>query len=221
MSQVEELAALVSPNWRMDKEPDPEAPKPLPFYPSQKHLTKNWKAEQSLTEQDVVAIALARRQAEDAGVISSEIGKYMLPIAMVEGWGSGMGVKGDNAFYASQRFKSAINKMGLEENKDYVTSNIPGKGQHIIPREGRGNGPRWAAAILGEKAAVARGRGKSTPEDVVKAYNGKGKAKEEFYGALIPADVDVYLGKVKEAHDLILHPKNYGIAQRFAKEYGR
>ncbi len=193
---------------------EPQPPKSLPFYPSDRHIKYNQAPEKSLTYDDVEAIAKARRQAEEAGVLTPELGEHLLPIAMTEGWGGKMGVVGGGkGFYASQRFRSALDKMGLEEGKDYSSYFMKGE-KYISPIEGS---PAMAAVILGEKAKLKQAGG--TLEGAVKSYNGKGKAMEEYDGKLVPADVDVYWKKVSEAARLLQHPLNAGLVKHFNSVY--
>ena len=200
-------------------EPPPERPAKtvLPFYPSERHIKYNQAPEKSLTTDTVESIAKARRLAEETGVLTPELGEHLLPIAMTEGWGAGMGIKGDNAFYASRRLKDSLAKMGLEDGTDYTTSYVKGE-PHISPIPTDDNGPRLAAVILGEKSKL---KGIKTVEDAVKRYNGKGKAMEEYYGATVPADVNVYWKKVSESKRLLDHPINAPLRKHFSSVYGK
>ena len=187
---------------------------PIPFHPSEKSLRQA--PEKSLTAEHISTIAKARRLAEEKGVLTPELGDHLLPMAMTEGWGPTMGVRTDNAFYASPRFKKSLEHMGMQDEKDYFTTYIRGE-PHVIPRPNSANGPSWAAAILGEKAKL---QGVRTPEDAVKRYNGKGKAMENADGELVPADVDVYWKKVQEARRLLTHEKNAPFYEHYMKAYG-
>ena len=188
---------------------------PVPYYPAMKYVDKGWPAEQKLTQEGLSSIAAARRQAEAGGVLSPELGDMLLPIAMTEGWGQGMGVKDTNAFYASPRFKESLRVMKLEEGRDYQTTYVKGA-KHFIPMPTDENGPRLAAAILGEKAKL---KGVKTVEDAIKRYNGKGKATEDYYGETVPADVNVYWKKVSEAKKMLAHPHNAALVKHYDTAY--
>lgn len=192
----------------------------IPYVPQERYVKYGLAPEMKLKASEIEEIARVRRQAEETGVLTPELGEQLLPIAMTEGWGLGMGVKGGNKFYASRRFKDALDKMGLEEEKDYMPLMI-GKDKHyeLLPEDS--NAPRLAAVILGEKAAIAKAKGLHGIEHAVKGYNGSGKATEMWRGQAIPADVDVYWKKVTEAAKLLTHPLNERLRRHFEKEYGK
>jgi hypothetical protein len=196
-------------------------PPPVPFYPSQRHVALDWEPEKSISTDALTKIADAQKRAEKTGVLTPELGKHLLPIAMVEGWGEGMGVKDTNAFYASRRFVDSLSKMGLEEGVDYTKTLVKGE-PHIIPNPRGGNAPALAAAILGEKAKL---KGVSTVADAIKRYNGKGKAVEEEGNpgdpdyTRTPADVNVYWKKVQEAKRMLEHPANAPFVEAFNRRY--
>lgn len=202
---------------------EPELPPPVPFYPSARHIERDWAPEKSIDEISLTKIADARRLAEKTGVLTPELGAHLLPMAMVEGWGEGMGVKDTNAFYASRRFQSALDKMGLKEGADYNKTLINGE-PHIMPYPKGGNGPALAAVILGEKAKL---RGDPSIEGAIKRYNGAGKAIEEegnpgdLHYTRTPADVNVYWKKVQEAKRMLEHPSNAPFVAAFNARYGK
>lgn len=206
------------PSWGVAAEnPDVEDDVTLPFHPSDLSLRQD--PEKTLNTRDVADIARARRQAESYGIITPELGEYLLPMAMIEGWGSTMGVKNDNSFYASTRFKKMTEQMGLKKDQDYTLTKIKGE-PRISPIVTKENGPRWAATVLGEKSRL---KGVVTPEDAVKRYNGKGTATEYvgYDDTPVPADVSVYWKKIQKAQELLEHPKNSSIFNHFNNEYGR
>lgn len=210
-----------SPQQPLPEAPvSPQEPRQLPFYPSERYIKYNRAPETSLTDQHVSAIAKAAKMAENTGTLSPELSKYLLPIAMTEGWGGNMGVlqSDKNAFYASKRFQRFAENMGLKEGDDLTPIYVKGE-KHYVPNQNAENGPRLAAAILAEKAAQARQRGDSSVDTAIMRYNGKGKATEEYYGELVPADTAVYLRKVKEAERLLQHPVNADIWGHYQKEY--
>jgi hypothetical protein len=129
-----------------------------------------------------------------------------------------MGVKNDNAFYASTRFKKMTEQMGLKKDKDYTLTKIKGE-PHISPIVTKENGPRWAATVLGEKSRL---KGVVTTEDAVKRYNGQGTATEYvgYDDTPVPANVNVYLKKVQKAKELLEHPKNSALSNHFNSQYG-
>lgn len=216
----ESLTGKATPQAAASVPEEAPPPKPLPFYPSRRYIEKGQTPETSLTEDAVTSIAQARKLAETSGVLSPDLGAMLLPIAMTEGWGTGMGVKSgeENSFYASPRFKAALKNMGLEEYKDVTPIVIRGE-KHYIPEPRSGNEAKMAAVILGEKAAVARARGDTTIEGAVKRYNGKGSSWERYYGANVPANVNTYWKKVQEAHQLLEHPMNAPFVSHFNSIY--
>ena len=206
------------PSWGVAAgSPSIEDDATLSFHPSD--LSLKQAPEKSLTAKEVTSIASARRLAESQGVLTPELGEYLLPLAMIEGWGPTMGVRNDNAFYASTRFKKMMGQMGLKK-EDYTLTKIKGE-PHIYPIVTTENGPRWAATVLGEKSRL---KGVVTTEDAVKRYNGKGTATE-YMGydntEPVPANVGVYWKKIQKAQELLEHPKNSSIYNHFNSEYGR
>jgi hypothetical protein len=193
---------------RAPQEQAVEAPSPaVPFYPNARYLQKKWAPEQSLTLQDLSAIARASQTAGEQGVLSKELLEYVLPIAMVEGRGAGMGVLMDQPRYASRRFTETLQKMGLQEGEDY--EKISHRGEPHYRFLGDGYDPRRALAVLAEKAAVAQAKGSTRPEDVVKLYNGRGRAVEELgNGRWQQADVNTYWSKVQAALHALAFPEN-------------
>ena len=204
---------------------DPSAP--IPFHPSQKSLTQA--PEMSLTGMDISRIAAAQKRAVERGVLSPELAKYMLSMAMVEGHSDRLGVRVGNemeidpnvGFYASRRFKNSLSEMGLEEGKDYFTYQAKDKSQkmqnYIQPLEGS---PAMSAAILGEKAKLKAAGG--TVEGALKTYNGKGKAIENVpNGKPVTADAKRYLARLLEAHELLSHPSNARIVGYHARELAK
>ena len=172
---------------------------PVPFSPSQKYIDERSKQEQSLTGEDIASIAAAHKRAVDKGVLSPELANFLLPMSMIEGRGSDLGVKtGKKAdvdpsvgFYASQRFKNSLSEMGLEEGKDYFTYRAVDKldkkrrmQNYIQPLQGS---PAMSAAILGEKAKLEIAGG--TVKGAIKAYNGNGTAIEYVDGKPILSSV--------------------------------
>jgi len=195
----------------------------LPFYPSMRYIDRKWAPESSLTTEGVNHIAAARRLAEKTKVLTPELGEHLLPIAMVEGYGAEMGVRQDQAFYASRRFRDALSKMGLVEGEDYISVYLKGE-KHYMPASNYKkpeNSPRMAAAILGEKASVARDKGDITAEAAIKRYNGSGSGTEDVYGQPVPADVNVYWEKVKEASQMLRHPRNAAFTKHFNTRYSQ
>ena len=196
----------------------------IPFYPQERYVKYNLAPERSLSAGNITAIARARKLAEDTGTLSPEVANYMLPIAMTEGWGARMGVRGDsaNALYASQRVRRFVKNMGLEEGKHFTKTMIKNE-PHFLFNNGDGDDPdvwpRAAAVYLAEKAALL---GKNAlPEAVVKRYNGAGSAMEDVMGELVPANVQTYWKKVEEARRLLDHPQNQNLRQYFEQEYKR
>lgn len=186
----------------------------VPFYPSEAHIKYKWAPEQTLQPEVVDSIAKARRMAETSGVLTSELGEHLLPIAMVEGWGGSMGINGGTKdYYASRRMLNSLDKMGLMEGKDFDTYSSNGDKYVEIKR----SSPAMAAVLLSEKAKLKMAGG--TVEGAVKAYNGYGKAQEEMYGDTVPADVDVYWNKIQTAKRLLAHPLNQQLKDRFERAY--
>ena len=205
---------------------EPAEPNYVEHYPSEKHVRRNWPAERDLTYEDISALAQAQRQAEQAGIISPEVGKHLLPIAMVEGWGSGMGLRKDekNALYATPSLRKNLDTMGLKEGEDYY-SIYKGNDRHILPLEDitPENNIKMVTVYLGEYARQQARKGLTEPADVIKRYNGKGQAMERMgYDKLVSANVETYWGKVSEAHRLLTtHPKNSTIYNHYLSEYSK
>ena len=205
--------------------PAPESPV-APFYPSARYVDQNLAPEKTLREDDISALARARRTAEEKGVLPPELARYLLPMAMVEGRSGNYGIKRDTALYASPKNVARFKGMGLnvsDSNPDADVVIAPDERGDKMLRIGE-NTPmepaRYAplmAAILADKAAAAR---TSDPAVVVRRYNGRGRAMETADGRTTPADVDVYWTKVQEADRMLQHPKNKAIADMFAAAYG-
>lgn len=207
MSGVEDALRALAGWMNPPKEEKPveyDEDQVIGFYPRQKYLDNNWAPESRLSSHELTAIAKARKLAETTGVLTPEQGEKLLPIAMVENWGLGMGIKDTNNFYASQRFRKDMERLGLEAGKDLMPSYIKGE-LHYAPNVTDANGPRLAALILAEKSKL---KGVNSLDDAIRRYNGKGKATEHYYGTAVPADVEEYLRKVNEAHTMLPHPKN-------------
>lgn len=191
-----------------------EAIEPLPFYPNNDYIKYNRAPEKTLTTAAVAAIAAARKRAEETGVLTPELGEHLLPMAMVEGENDRIGIiPGRENFYASRRMLKALENMGLEEGKDYISNYHNGE-KHVRIMNAN---PAMAAVILGEKAQLKRVGGDL--EKAIKAYNGKGKGTERFITGDIPADVDVYWDKVQKAKQTLDHPLNYKIKNHYTKAY--
>ncbi len=194
--------------------------KPVPYYPAERYVQKGLKPEMTLHTDSMAAIAKAQRLAEDTGVLSPEVAKYMLPIAMVEGWGAGMGVRDDpgNALYASQRVKKSLADMGLKEGESITRLQLKNEPHFVFSGDPQ-DSPKMAAVYLAEKAALL---GKGQPvENVIKRYNGIGSAIEDVYGTLVPASVKTYWKKIEEARSMLDHPVNKAFKEHYQKEYGR
>lgn len=208
------------PNWGVAAgSPVPEDNAALPFHPSDLSLRQD--PEITLSTKDVTDIARARRLAEHHKILTPELGEYLLPMAMTEGESGRMGIiEGNERFYASKRFKSFLDNMGMKEGEDYTKVQYKGEPHFKIDSAN----PAMAAVILGEKSRLQQAGG--TVEGAIKAYNGKGKAWERGANAQgvdidIPADVELYLKKVQKAKELLEHPKNSSIYNHFNSEYGR
>lgn len=201
------------PSWGVAAgSPSIEEDATLPFHPSD--LSLRQKPETSLNAREVTDIARARRLAVSQGVLTPELGEYLLPMAMTEGEGGGIGIiEGNERFYASKRFKSYLDKMGMKEDEDYTKVQYKGEPHFRIDSAN----PAMAAVILGEKSRLKRAGG--TVEGAIKGYNGRGKGVEAYTD--IPADVELYLKKVQKAKELLEHPKNSSIYNHFNSEFGR
>ncbi len=201
---------------------------PVLFSPSQKYINEGLEQERTLTGEDIASIAAAHKRAVERGVLSPQLAEHLLPMAMVEGWGSALGVRTggkveidpDVGFYASQRFKHSLSEMGLEEGKDYFTYQAKDKTNkmqnYIQPLQGSA---AMSAAILGEKSKLKVAGG--TLEGALKAYNGKGKATEYVLGDPVPADTKKYLAKVLEAKRLLAHEANAKIRNYYGREFSK
>ena len=182
----------------------------IPFYPTEKYLARNWAPDTGLLHAHIRDIAAASRLAEERGVLTPELAQHMLPIAMVENRGRGMGVfQGEkNALYASQRVRKKISDMGLDLDKDFVS--YWKKGDRMLMPGDLSDEllPRFSAIWLSEKARNAK-----SLEEATKLYNGKGRALEDLgHGEVQQADTGVYWGKIQEAVKMLKHPANEGLA---------
>ena len=207
--------------------------KSVKIYPSQRYLDKNLAPEQSLTVEDISALAKASKQAQEKGVLSPELASYLLPMAIVEGRSGNYGIVTDAlGLYPKKatlkRFKDmnlGIGEQGKLKDSDLFFQESPsvalknGKSDPVIRMiPGRGDPDTMArtmATILGEKASL---KGVISTDDAIKRYNGKGRALETADGVTMQADVDIYLEKVKEAKHLLEHPKNKEVLELFYKE---
>ena len=201
---------------------------PVPFSPSQRYIDEGLDQERTLSGADLASIAAAHKRAVERGVLSPQLAEHLLPMAMVEGWGSDLGVRTgkkvdiDQAvgFYASQRFKHSLSEMGLEEGKDYFTYQAKDKTnkmqKYIQPLQGSA---AMSAAILGEKSKLQVAGG--TLEGALKAYNGQGKATEYLDGKPVPADAKKYLAKVLEAKKLLAHESNAKLRNYYSREFSK
>lgn len=204
-------------------EPDPEAR--VPHYPLRRYAEQNLAPEQTLRYRDIAALARARRQAEETGVLSPELAEHLLPMAMTEGRSGNFGIVQEGAFYAKPKTLDRFKKMGLDPADQgafapVAFKDIPGKGRHIGPSGNAiGDSDAYArimAAILADKAALGQ---PGDVEGAVMRYNGKGRAIEEFDGVRQQADVNVYLDKVKQAREMLAHPKNKQLLDYFNSIY--
>jgi hypothetical protein len=304
----------------------------ITYYPQKRYIEKNLAPESSLTKADFAALALAQRRAVETGVLTPELAKQMIPMAITEGWSANHGVREDLMLYASPQNIERFKKMGLTiaqehevlsaangtsftmgrssmmndqatpslmerikgklsrgviELLDHVEQSTRERGKEPTPvqsewdklvklhrdeahpsviqeqadrfeqiRDGvldaRARMPapkddtpadlliterkgdkylvlnsQWTmherpnersevraarimAAVLSEKASL---KDVKSPDDAIKRYNGRGKSVEYLHGDVVPADVDVYLSKVKEAGELLKHPKNAPLSE--------
>lgn len=219
---VDRLLRLVDPSGaKYPMPPPPDAG--VPVYPSQRYIEKNWAPEKKLRFRDIEALGRARRQAEQTGVLAPDLAENMLPMAITEGRGGNYGILQNSAFYAKPATVDRFKKMGLETDGAFAPlafQDIPGKGKHIGPSGFQaGNSDVYArimAAIMGEKAALVP---KGDTDAAVKRYNGKGRAIEDVDGVKQRADVDAYLSKVKQAREMLAHPKNKLLLDYFNSSY--
>ena len=197
----------------------------IPHYPSSRHVEKNLAPEHTLRYRDIAALANARRQAEETGVLDPKLAEYMLPMAMVEGRSGNFGILQDNRFYAHPRTLDRFRRMGLAMEgpmAPLAIKDIPGKGRHIGPSaKMEGNSDTYAkmmAAIMAEKAALVPA---GNLDEAVKRYNGRGRAIEYVDDQPQQADVNTYLAKVKDALQMLSHPKNKPLFDHFNAVYQR
>lgn len=190
------MAALVAARYRAKE----DAENPVPYFPSRRHIDRGLAPERTLGVEDLQAIAAAQRHAQEQGVLTPEVARYMLPMAMVEGRPGNYGIVPNNRFYASPQNRQIFDKMGVP-----VKTFRDAHGDKFLqPQpEGHEGYARTMAAILAAKAA----RGKS-PEDAVMRYNGRGSQARH------------YLNKVQTALELLNHQANQQFRQQFQDLFG-
>lgn len=195
----------------------------IPHFPAKRYVEKNLAPEVNLSYRDIAALAKARRVAEQNGVLPPALAEQMLPMALVEGRSGNFGILQNGAFYAKPQTVDRFKKMGLETEGAFAPvemRDVSGKGKHIGPSGNVAGDPdayaRIMAAILAEKASLVP---KGDTDAAVKRYNGKGRAIEDADGVKMQADVDVYLKKVREAREMLAHPKNKPLLDYFNQHY--
>lgn len=196
----------------------------IAYYPAKRYVDKNLKPERALKPYDFAAIVMAQKRAVNEGVLTPELAKYLLPMAITEGRSGNYGIRNNLSVYAKPETIERYRKMGLSiadatgdkpvpDTADMVIVNR-GKDKHLeLTTDDNGYNPakysRVMAATLAEKASLIDVK---TPEDAVKRYNGKGRALEVADGKVQQADVNTYLSKVKEAQEMLEHPANTPLA---------
>ena len=198
----------------------------LGYYPSTRYIEKNLAPETELQDYDFKALALARKVAEQNGVLSPELASKLLPMALVEGRSGNYGVISGpkHGFYAKpstiKRFIKMGVKIGNTDDSEMTIRDLPGKGPHLVITGGP-KGPesyaRMMAAILAEKASLVKSGDTDT---IIRRFNGKGTAIEDLGGeGTQKADVNIYLQKVKEAEKMLAHPKNKTMMDYYMQAY--
>lgn len=217
----------------MDSKENPvQVSEVLQYYPSQKYVDKNLKGE-NVPLSDLVALATAQRKAEQVGVLSPEVARYMLANALVEGrfskasdknMGSisgDFGVRDGNVFHgANANVKTVINALGIgEETKPPIIDDatrtmlntaFPGKSS-AVPVYNKtdvvmkpSEKPEWNATLATAILGI-KSRESTDAEDAIRRWNGSGKGAEN------------HLKKVQEAHRMLQDPKNAAVLQAYQK----
>lgn len=172
----------------------------IPFYPSDRHIQKNFAPEQTLNETELQRLANARHRALEYGVLTPELANYMLPIAMVEGRPESYGVSHDNRFYASPTNRRIFAQMGLRASGNdaplELVKDARGDRFFQLTEAAKDYKPELMAAILAIKA-----QGAPTPETAIERWNGAG------------AQARNHRAKVVRARELLQHPKNAGLLE--------
>jgi len=216
----------IKPNYDESYQPSemlPKKPETLPFYPQQRYFDEKLAPEQYPVG-SLEALVRAQKLAESEGVIPKELGKYVLPNMISEGWAN-YGLKSPNYDYpVSKGREERFKKLGFNVQTDAPDVGLtdiyryPGdpKNGYVLdanlanPVTGDRNAQaRYAMAFLAEKLASAKG----DVDKAIKKWNGKGKAVEtvtmmDGTTKKVNANADNHLRKVKKAYELLNHPKN-------------
>lgn len=186
----------------------------IPYFPSQRYVDKKLAPEIKLGVDDWSSLAQAQKLAVDKGVLHPSLAAVIPAMAMVEGHPRNYGVKGDIGFYPSPATVDIFNKMGFKVNKDFTIAtesnpdpltreDIPTVKMLRLTSSARDEPAKLMTTILAIKA-----RGAESDDAAIKLYNGKGKATELVDNVKVPANVDTYLKKVREAEAMLEHPAN-------------
>lgn len=187
----------------------------LPFTPSKKFIEKGW-APNTFPKESVRAAARATRAAVDAGVLTEELARYVLPNLLTENRAEDFGVNNGHWPSGANRAVGKIMKaLGLDdtiaksdvgnETIEYKKGDVVVKPKRDSTLEGMDYNARLMTAVLGVKAANSKS---GTPEEAVQRWNGAGPLSRN------------HLAKVLETASLLKDPANAEIVKLFQETYG-
>jgi hypothetical protein len=216
----------------MDQMPPPVR---VPHYPNQSYLDRNLAPEKKFTVDQLYELGRAAKIAEKNGVLTNELARALPAMAMVEGRPGNHGVNEGFSVPATPANIAKFKKLGLEVedlrpfqdggedavlpfSKAPVTivNTVDGPNRLILTDSERQ--PREAALVMAAVLAHKVRQGMSA-DDVIKAYNGRGRAVVQTNDGPVQADTSVYLNKVKAAQAVLGHPKNRAFAQAINAGY--
>lgn len=96
-----------------------------PYYPQKRYVEKGLAPETALNSADFIEVSMAARRAVENGVLTPELAKYMVPMAMVEGWSGNYGIRGDMALYASKENIDRFQRMGITVRDESEEKDLP------------------------------------------------------------------------------------------------
>jgi hypothetical protein len=162
-------------------------------------------------------LAKAQKLAQQQGLLSPSLANKMLPNALVEGHELFGVVDGVYGYPATPRRDAAVEAMGLRMAnsddprilKQWSDVTRDTKAGYSAVRGDTGTAAKLAALILAEKARLYG------EDKAIERWNGKGRAMEDVYGDLIPANAKNHAAKVAEMERMLMNPKNAQIRNTY------
>lgn len=182
---------------------------PIPYYPSERYITKNL-APESFNYEPLASLAEAQTKAVKSGLLSENLAGKLLPNALVEGWDNYGVIDGSLGYPANKRRDAMFAKMGMHmANSDspdllkkWANVQRDTVGGYRLLHPSQDMSARMAAIVLAEKAHLYG------EDNAIERWNGKGKAVEDYYGESVKADSKNHVRKVDEMIRMLNHPKN-------------